>query len=669
MNFGGDMKRFVLIICFLCFIITLFSQTTIDSLEFQLESASEKDKTEILNELAKNNWDIQPRKSLEFASQALILSQKYKDKYQEIHSLNNMGTASAILGDIEKALEYFQQGLTIANEEDNKEMISGISNNLANIHFGWGSYRESLKFYILAAKMFSKLNNEHGLCVSYGNIALIYDYLTEYEKSLEYHKLALKYAEKIDDKREIASCYLNIAEHHSSLKKFDTAFEFYQKAYDIGKSLNSMMLITGSLNGIASYYKQEKKYRLAIENFLKSLQISVQSGDITQTAATYYEVGEIYFFLGKYNEALSNSLEGFRLSKELNYQRGIVRCSALLVEVYEKLDNLEKAYEYLNLYSTLKDSVNSEENKLIISEMQTKFETEKKEQEIELLTKEKQIQIIYRNLLFIGVILIIIFIAIIYNRYLLKVRANEQIKKREIELEKANATKNKFFSIIAHDLKNAFNSIRVGSKLLSVDIELLDKKTIKTIGFELRSSAENLYKLLENLLQWSRLQMGSIKLQIMKLNLKLITDQNIELLSGNAQKKNITIINEVSEDINVITDRNMLDSILQNLIANALKFSHKDSEITIAAEKKDDFIETKISDKGIGISENNIEKLFKIDQHFTVRGTESEKGTGLGLILCKEFIEKNNGEIRIASKLKEGTTVTFTLPAYFENSL
>lgn len=241
-------------------------------------------------------------------------------------------------------------------------------------------------------------------------------------------------------------------------------------------------------------------------------------------------------------------------------------------------------------------------------------------------------------------------------------RLNSQLKDSEEELKSINASKDKFFSIIAHDLRSPFSSLLSFSEFLSEDIDILPKDEIKLFADKIHEAAKNVFTLLENLLQWSRIQTGKIPLNPSSFNVLYKINQVISLLSNNAEHKKIKIINEVSPMAVVFADEDMVFSVIQNLLSNAIKFTRPDGIIKVFSVNKENQIEISVADNGVGIKEEDLNKLFRIDVHHTTYGTNDEKGTGLGLILCKEMIERNRGKIRVASKLGEGTSFTFTLP-------
>ena len=228
------------------------------------------------------------------------------------------------------------------------------------------------------------------------------------------------------------------------------------------------------------------------------------------------------------------------------------------------------------------------------------------------------------------------------------------------------ATKDKFFSIISHDLKNPFSSIMGLAEMLKEKAGNMDKETIIRFAGHISQASHNSYKLLQNLLEWSRSQMGKMNFELGNYNLKKLTEEVIELLYSQAKNKDISIELNSSTDLLIHADYNMLSTILRNLISNAIKFSPKGKSIVITASNRDSFTEIKVIDHGKGMSEKIRNNLFKISEKVTTPGTEDEKGTGLGLLLCKEFIDKHGGTIEVESEINKGSTFIVKLPATHE---
>ncbi|MCX6168332.1 MAG: PAS domain S-box protein [Ignavibacteriales bacterium] len=243
-----------------------------------------------------------------------------------------------------------------------------------------------------------------------------------------------------------------------------------------------------------------------------------------------------------------------------------------------------------------------------------------------------------------------------------------QLQRYMEELKAISATKDKFFSIISHDLKNPFHSINSALKIMMSERENMPEEERITFLQGILNTSNRAYLLLENLLLWSRNQMGQIEFMPEKIQLSEIILATIGLTKNSSSLKNITLCHNVSDEIFIIADRNMLETVLRNLLTNAIKFTNENGKIDISANAVDNqFVEISIVDNGIGIEPGNIEKLFKIDKPFSTQGTKSESGTGLGLILCKDFIERNGGKIWVESEFGKGSKFSFTLPIFTEN--
>ena len=252
------------------------------------------------------------------------------------------------------------------------------------------------------------------------------------------------------------------------------------------------------------------------------------------------------------------------------------------------------------------------------------------------------------------------------------VKANKIIKEFNLKLEDSNgklqlinSTKDKFFTIIAHDLRSPLGAILCFSNLISDETNSSKEiDTIKEYNTYLNQSARNLFSLLENLLQWAKSQLGSIKYQAFDFDLSEVIKDNIEIQKLKAKEKSIKIVSNLEANTSVYADINMINTVIRNLLSNALKFSHPDTEIIISAKVDSDLIQLSIRDQGLGISMENQKKLFNIDSNVSTVGTNDETGTGLGLILCKEFVETNGGNIWVDSMVNRGSIFTFSLPRH-----
>jgi len=242
-----------------------------------------------------------------------------------------------------------------------------------------------------------------------------------------------------------------------------------------------------------------------------------------------------------------------------------------------------------------------------------------------------------------------------------KKRNEEKIIQYSEELKETNAAKDKFFSIIAHDLKSPFHGLLGLTRMIVEEYDSMSESEVKSYLQIIKESTESTYKLIENLLEWSRLESGKMKYNPALQNMFMIVEDTRILLNQNARMKNINLRNKLGHQSFVWGDDTMLQSLVQNLISNAIKFTPTNGIIEVTENQFDGYIEYTVSDTGIGIKESDIEKLFRIDMSFSTKGTQQEKGTGLGLVLCKEIVNIHSGEISVQSKIREGTKIIFTL--------
>jgi signal transduction histidine kinase len=247
--------------------------------------------------------------------------------------------------------------------------------------------------------------------------------------------------------------------------------------------------------------------------------------------------------------------------------------------------------------------------------------------------------------------------------------ANEQIENQKDELEilnrqltEAKATQDKLYSIIAHDLRNPLQFLLFSSDVLYSDYTMMEQEEIHTYIGKIFITVQNMSDLLENLLQWSMSQYGKLECRPRPVNLDELVEETTTVFTENAEKKSICIQKRIPLHLRAYADEDMIKSVLRNLISNALKFTPSGGYVTISARETEHFIVTSIADTGLGIAGEKLDTLFKIGLNYTTAGTAKEKGTGLGLILCKELVEKNGGEIRVSSREGKGSCFEFSLP-------
>jgi len=684
-----------------------------DSLETRLDQTNGKERVHLLNELASIYRNSLPKKSLQYAEEALTIIGK-TNNLDKAKALNSIASYYSVISQYEKALENFEAALKVAIENDHPEIISEIYNNIGIVYYKKTDYDNALQYYQKALQYCE--NDILGSTIKLMNIGQVYYYRGEYDIALEYYQRVLEISEQNSQQitiahslKEIGTIYYKWGKYDKARQNFQQALIIYQesgnkkrtaiilnwlgmiykrennyqkaieyqkRSLKIKREINNKVGIANSLNGLGISYKKLGDYTQALKYYQEALHIQKEINDEIGVAATISNIGRLYQILGNTDSALNMFFKSNNIARRIDYKQVQINNYNSIAGTYRQTNKPAEALKYYEKYMALKDSVFNEEKHKQFAEIETKYETEKKEKENQILKQQNELnelviskQKVQRNSLIIISLIILISLILIYREFRSKTKAflelkkaHEIINKQNHELELLNKRRNKFFSIISHDMKNMLTSLQMGSQLL-VDINELDEDESQMIAQEMKDSIENLYKFLENLLEWSRIQIESIRHQPEMINLSEIILDVLIILKRKAEQKNINITNEINENTFAFADKNMIYSVIQNLITNAIKFTNNSGNIIIEQKENDGNIEISISDDGVGIKKIYIPRLFLVDETISTNGTNEEKGTGLGLILCKEFIEKNGGNIQIESVINKGTSVSFTLPA------
>lgn len=610
-----------------------------------------------------------------YFSVAQILAEKrgFQKILSNIH--NGLGTVCYKRSDFNKALQHYQQAVDIStNIGDEKSNTSRLL-NIGKIHFYQGDLNLALNYYQQAEINSETFYDDLGTAHAKKEIGSIFNQWQQYSQARDYYFQALHIYEELQDLKQKSIILNEIGSLYRREDNFEKAIEFQQKSLEIKEQIGYKYGIAASLNGLGITFKQKQQYPQALEYYQRALQIQKEINDEMGAAATISNIGLIQQKMGLTESALRSYQTSMQLARKIPYNQLLINNLIAISELYSSSGNYARSLDYLRQAVVIKDSIFNQEKHKQFAEMQTKYETEKKERENEQLRFDLELNILkmakqetQRNLLLVISVIILISSLLIYVLYRLKTKAyqdlsaaNKLILQQKQELELLNKTRNRFFSIISHDLRNALGSAVMGIELLDDSAEM-EKQEISDVQSELKNSIVGLSNLLDNLLAWARLQIGRIHPQPVVFNLKEALDEVLITLRSKFINKKIDFVSDILDTTAVFADRNMVGSILQNLLTNAIKFSHEGGKIHISEKKDDKKIEISISDTGVGMADDILNKLFKEDEIISNLGTNFEKGSGLGLILCHEFVRKNGGDIIVESKPNRGTTIRFTLP-------
>ncbi len=636
------------------------------------KNSDEQKKAQLLLEKGKTfDKNKEHSKGIEQFIAALKIFKKLEDKKGIGTSYNFIGQAYYNKNDQVKAVEYYLYSLDILRSIDDKEGIAICANDLGIVNYFLGNYDVSLKYYIEALSIKEKLNKINSLAISYNNISLVYFALKNYDESLKFLFKASELNSNIKDFDGISAILSNIANIYVEKGNTQLAYEFSLKAIQESRTRNNNVILANSYYNLGKLFLYNDEY-ITSKKYLKlALAIYDSLNSPQGISQALNRLAKVSMLENNYKDAVVFLEQSLAIAKKHHFRERIKECFIDLSTCFKQFGDYKQSLDYLNEYISISDSLmNNDKNRQLLA-LQIAYETEKKSKEIELLKSEQENDKTVRIALIIIIIFIIFFVFVLFYSYTRKKIANkvlseknEKINLQKEELQEANLTKDKFFSIIAHDLKSPFQGILGFSNYLIDNLDTLSKVDIKSYIKLLNEQVQGLYGLIENLLDWSRVQNKGMKINFENIKIATLVNDVVKVFDNQARKKNIKITINASEEYFVLADKNMLFSIFQNLISNSLKFTHIDGYINIYAKSTiGNKIEVTIEDDGVGISDENKEKLFKNETLFSNRGTADEKGTGLGLIITKEFVEKNNGTIRIESEENKGTKFIICFPS------
>jgi len=426
-------KSIFTFILFMLLNITVFSsENTINDLENKLSTAKDTEKIQILNELSEKYLDLSPHKSIDYSQEALKLSQKLKAQKEIIESMNFLGIAYFSLSNLEEASNYFNQAITSNQNLNDVKGLAFSYNGLGLVNNVLGKYNEALDYFLLALDAYKQVNDQEGTAYSLNNIGAIKDTQGQYEEALDYYLQALDLNITINNREEMATCYnnigyvyfqleyyneafeyymkalhiyeqlsnndgtatvlSNIAKIYSIQQEFDRALTYYSKALDLYMKLDYQESIANTMNNIGYIYEFNQDYSTALQFYLNALDILESIGAKEGMINSYNNIGTIYHALEEPESALTYHLKSLEASKMIDYNYGIQLAYKNISYDYSQLKQFEKAFEYYEKYSELKDSLITDSNRKTIAEMETKYESTKKQHQIELLQKDNKIK-------------------------------------------------------------------------------------------------------------------------------------------------------------------------------------------------------------------------------------------------------------------------------------
>jgi len=609
-----------------------------DSSKFNIESLSgfsTIDKVKLLSDSAVKYIDSNFPKSIYFGELALSFVDDDTPDSLKINLYILLFRDNHMLGNYAKALEYLYAELKILEKDYNRNKlnIATCYVNIGETYRAANDYDNAIKYITVAIDIYSGINNDDsnkGLVSAYERMAAVYFELAVNKGNLDF----------IIKCKEFAFISIELADKYNLIQR---------------------KISNWNILGAAEMY--DNKPEIALKYLRMALAESQSESEYNNRINIQSNIGGCYVILKEYEKAIEICEPAYNEAKERSITVYIKMSSKILYDSYSALKQYEKAFYYLSEFTIANEIIRNEERDRKISMIEQKYLNEIKDSEVK---KERERYFILSAAGTV-VILVILLGILLRNRVLNKI--NKQLKEnsdliseQKTKLEEVNASQNMFFSILSHDLRNPFNGILGFLNILKNDFDNLSINEKKQYIDYVNISANQVFKLIEKLLELSRLKDGRYQFKLENVNIREITEQVLQLQRTNTLNKKVSLVNNIAENIFIYADKVSVDTILRNLTDNAIKFTPAGGNVSLEAEVKDGNVVIYVKDSGVGMDINDMKNIFRLDKRIISKGTNDEKGTGLGLYVCKEMIERMNGNIKVESIIGKGSTFIVTLP-------
>ncbi|WP_158979338.1 tetratricopeptide repeat-containing sensor histidine kinase [Cellulophaga sp. L1A9] len=675
------MKRPFVLFIFLQFFNPTFTysqSTQLDSLYSEVHKFQKSENFDtadhnyinLLNSIGKEYYFKNIDSLYYYSQKAQKLSAKTKYVEGSVLALAGISHCQSYKGENDKAIKSLEKAYVIANKNKDAKLQILALNRLGILNYDIGNHAEALKAYLMAIEIATATNDILNLSFVKENIAHLYLAQKDYKQSLIIYKEIQKLNHQLGEDVYKAQSSSNIADLYVKLKDFENAKIYIDSSIVIfeEKKIDDWLAYSYMVKG--DLYLKQNRPKLALYWYDKALTLHEDLNDDRSKAQLLNSLSEAYFKLYNYVDAEENAIASLDIGKRLSLLDDSKTSNNLLYKINKNNNNIDSALKYHEVYKLLSDSISRKENLNSLGILKTKLEFEKQQKDVELANekaKARQNIYIYLSLIILAILALIIFLLRkqskarkkFNNELRLKTKA---LEKREEELNAINATKDKLFSIIGHDLRGPINALASVLSMLKED-EITQEEFLDFTP-KVKNDVDAISFTLNNLLSWGRTQMTGSKTEPSNFDIHELITENIKLLKKTANNKGISITNTSPTNTAVWADINQIDVVIRNLLSNAIKFSHPDGVISVNAIKEDGFLKISIKDKGVGMSPEILSEIFnsKNTTLITTYGTSNEKGTGLGLSLCKEMVNNNDGEIFVVSEINEGSIFYFTIP-------
>ncbi|MFC2104002.1 tetratricopeptide repeat protein [Bacteroidota bacterium] len=629
-----------------------FSQTKkIDSLITFLNSYTAEDTIRVnaLIDLAQSYQQVDLEKGKNLAEEAEKISLDINYPKGVANSLYNLGFYYWIIGRNDTSIILCTRALAIFKDINSADGQMKSYNRIAVNYYLIGDYERAIDIYYICLDLIKSAKDEKEIANVYNNLGIVYGYLNDFEKALEYSIKALELKYRIKDSYSIGISLSNVGVYYLKAKNYKEAHKYLKQSLNHNTKIKNNYVLSETYQELGNLYDKLGKYDSAFYYHQKGLELVLKYGSYGQISRSYNLIGNHYFIQNNFKKALEYGTKAVNI--ETNEKLHILNTYNLLYKSHAKLKDYKKAYEYLFSYNQLNTELKTDESikKLSIREKELQLKLQKEKAKLEIENYKKQRLLTLTALIF-SVVLIFLISYILYLK-----------SKKNIRLQKASETRDKMMKIISHDFRSPLISIGNTMQLIPNLIENKDYETVTRLSTKDAESVSRVLSLIDNLISWTLSQNENIPYNPEKYNLIRMSSFIFDLYNPVANYKNIELKNNIPATLEVFADKNILNTVLRNLINNAIKYTSENGSVTVFAEQDKSAVTIIVTDTGIGISEEQLNNIFSLD-HEKRLGTKKEIGNGLGLFFCKEFVLKNKGDIWVESQVGKGSTFYFTVP-------
>jgi signal transduction histidine kinase len=708
-------KYFVLLLLVLKFPTLLYGQTpAIEALQQELTTSSGKDKVDKLVKLGLLQVGYNQNEALNSFLAAEKEAKQLKYFKGEASAKRFIGQCYAIQRNVSKAKWYYSESLKIYKRINSNADVADLMFNLARLQFettndyeknkqkvdsllafcnvytqkaamvsayllaGDVEYsvfhnKEAISNYFKAVKTVSqdkKLLDRKGF--AYSKIASLYNDLGDYEKAYKYQLKSVAVYRELNGP-ELAIGLINLGQTLDGFEKKEEATKYYREALNLATKVNNQHYIALSEENLSRNLYLRKKYKESVVYAESSLVIYRGMGNTSKVASSLALAAKSYYELKQYAKAEAYVNEGLANPYSEKVKADLYLLHSKLMEKAHKDGDALASFKR---YVTFQDSIRKIEDKQNAEDLLVKYDTKFKEYQNELLTKDvkfKELQLSTQHktitYLILGLVLLVLLLFMVYQLFSSKKKSNRILAAQKKELAVANSqlneaikTKDKFFSILSHDLRDPVISMQSFGRMMTTKYEFITEEERRELIEDNLQSSNSLHNLLEELLVWARCQTGTIYPVYERVKLKDFLADLSHAYAPIAARKEIAIEFNFEVTGKILMDKSMLATILRNLLSNAIKFSYLHGKIEVSYALEEEWLVFSVKDEGTGMTEEELNNLFSITSSFSKEGTAKERGSGLGLIICHEFTAAMGGEILIKSEKGKGTTFSVKLP-------